>query len=303
MQQVGEKQFFANAQLVHPRNLPAPLARRSRNALVAANHVWVLHRQLIIRILLVVAALATLVGLYQTRDVLASAGATAIKMVQGEFAQAGFGVTGIEITGQRLTNDADIISLLTVGAGDSTLTFDAQQAQARLTWLAAVKSATVRKIYPNRIVVEIVEKTPLLRWRIGDTTWLVDEKGTRIGTDIAAFTELPLVIGEGANDDAVAMVRILERHPMLQEGLAALSRIGDRRWDLLYRNGLRVQLPEHGVAQALDRLEMYQGDYALLDRDVTEIDLRVDGLVTLKPGETAAEAIEAARKAKSKSRS
>jgi cell division protein FtsQ len=146
----------------------------------------------------------------------------------------------------------------------------------------------VRKVYPNKVIVSIVEKVPVARWRIGDTTWLIDDAGKKIGTDISSYTDLPLVIGEGASDDAVTMVRGLARHEMLKDQLAALSRIGDRRWDLIYRNGLRVQLPESGVAQALDRLEMYQRDYALLDRDVSLIDLRVPGLVTLKPGELAA---------------
>ena len=154
----------------------------------------------------------------------------------------------------------------------------------------------MRKVYPNRIIVSIVEKLPVARWRVGDVTWLIDGRGEKIGTDVASYTELPLVIGEGASDDAVAMVRVLGRHASLQNGLAALSRIGDRRWDLIYRNGLRVQLPESGVAQALDRLEMYERDYALLDRDVTQIDLRVPGLVTLKPGEVAAAQIAEARK-------
>ena len=44
-----------------------------------------------------------------------------------------------------------------------------------------------------------------------------------------------------------------------------------------------MQLPEQGVAQALSRLEMYQRDHALLDRDVTLIDLRVPGVVSVKP--------------------
>ncbi len=151
-----------------------------------------------------------------------------------------------------------------------------------------MQSATVRKVYPNRVIVSIVEKVPVARWRVGDTTWLIDETGKKIGTDISSYTDLPLVIGEGAADDAVTMVRVLSRHEALQNQLAALSRIGDRRWDLIYRNGLRVQLPESGVAQALDQLDMYQADYALLDRDVMLIDLRVPGMVTLKPGEIAA---------------
>ncbi len=300
MQQVGHK-FFANAQAVDPRQLPVPLQRSGRRALVVAGHVWVLHRRLILRGAGALLALLFIVGTFQAKDMIGAAAVTSYRFIQGEFAQAGFGIDGIQITGQTLTDDRDVIALLTVGAGNSTLTFDAQKAQARLEWLAAVESASVRKVYPNQIIVEIVEKLPMVRWRVGDTTWLIDNQGKKIGTDIGSYTDLPLVIGEGAADDAVPMVRILARHPALGDGLAALSRIGDRRWDLIYRNGLRVQLPEQGVAQALDRLEMYQADYALLERDVTEIDLRVAGIVTLKPGElTAAKIAEASGKKPSK---
>ena len=290
MQQVGAK-GFANARPVDPRQFPAVVPTPARSVLVRANHMWVLHKQRIVQVFGAMLALLALTGLISAREVIWEGGVTVFRFVQGEFAAVGFGIKSIEITGQRLTADADIVTLLTVGTGNSTLTFDAQKAQARLEWLRAVKSATVRKVYPNRILVSIVEKEPVARWRIGNTTWLIDERGEKIGTDIASYTELPLVIGHAAADDAVPMIRLLGRHEQLADGLAALSRIGDRRWDLIYRNGLRVQLPETGVAQALDRLDGYQQDYALLDRDVTEIDLRVSGLVTLKPGELAAEQI------------
>ncbi len=295
MQQVGA-QGFANAQPVDPRQFPAVIPRKGRTALVRASHVWVLHRKRIVQGIWIVFALVVFVGLIQARDAIASAGVTLYRFVQGEFAEVGFGIDAIEISGQTLTDDKDIITLLTVGAGNSTLTFDAQKAQARLQWLRAVKSATVRKVYPDKVIVSIVEKVPVARWRVGDTTWLIDDAGQKIGTDIASYTDLPLVIGEGAADDAVVMARVMERHPALKEDLAALSRIGDRRWDLIYRNGLRVQLPESGVAQALDRLEMYQNDYQLLGRDVMLIDLRVAGLVTLKPGEIAAAQIADSKK-------
>lgn len=290
MQQVGAK-GFANARPVDPRQFPAVVPPPARDALVRANHIWVLHKQRIVQVLSAIVALFALGGLIAAKDLLWEGGVTAFKFVQGEFASAGFGIDSIEISGQVLTRDADIITLLTVGTGSSTLTFDAQKAQARLEWLRPVKSATVRKVYPNRIIVSIVEKTPVLRWRIGSTTWLIDERGDKIGIDIASYTDLPLVIGQGAADDAVPMVRLLARHGRINDGLAALSRIGDRRWDLIYRNGLRVQLPETGVAQALDRLDIYQAQYQLLDRDVTQIDLRVPGIVALKPGELAREQI------------
>ena len=293
MQQVGA-QSFANAQPVDPRQFPVVIPRSSRNALVKASHVWVLHRKVIVRVFGVILALLLAVGAWEGRNFIAAAGTAVYRFVQGEFAEVGFGIDAIEITGQTLTADQDVITLLTLGAGNSTLTFDAQKAQARLEWLRAVESATVRKVYPNKVIVSIVERVPVVRWRVGETTWLIDERGRKIGTDIASYTDLPLVIGEGAADDAVAMVRVLDRHADLKDGLAALSRIGDRRWDLIYRNGLRVQRPESGVAPALDHLEMYESDYALLDRDVTLIDLRVAGFLTLKPGEAAAEQIAVA---------
>jgi cell division protein FtsQ len=96
------------------------------------------------------------------------------------------------------------------------------------------------------------------------------------------------------------MIRTLDRYPALTRDLAALSRIGDRRWDLIFYTGLRVQLPENGVAQALAQLDMYQSTDQLLDRDVTIIDLRVPGMVSLKLGELAVKAREDAKKTKKK---
>src|SRR5690606_5212522 len=108
----------------------------------------------------------------------------------------------------------------------------------------------------------------------------------------------------GAANDAMVMIRAMDRYEPLKSHLAALSRIGDRRWDLIYDTGLRVQLPEQGVAQALDRLNTYQRDYALLDRDVTLIDMRVPEMVAVTPSDDAkkqiADAAKAAAKAKPK---
>ncbi|MFY8032630.1 MAG: cell division protein FtsQ/DivIB [Devosia sp.] len=312
MQQVGARQF-ADAQAVPlsslasaPPELPALRQPNSlsvsRRALITLNHAWVLHRRVFIRVAGALLALVFIVGLYQAREPLAKVGTNLVNMVQGEFAAAGFGIDAIKISGQTLSQDEHIIALLMMSGGSSTLDFDAQKARNLLRWMQAVQSATVRKIYPGEVGVDIVEKTPVVRWRVGTTTWLVDESGQRIGTDPAtAYTDLPLVVGEGAADDAIIMTRMLDRHPLLKNDLAALSRIGDRRWDLIYFTGLRVQLPEQGVAQALEHLEAYQRDSKLLDRDVTLVDLRVPGLVALKPGPLAAEQLaEAAKPGKPK---
>jgi cell division protein FtsQ len=221
-------------------------------------------------------------------------------MVEGEFAEAGFGIEKINLTGQNITSEAEIVKALAIEPRISTLNYDAEAARARILELPAVETATVRKIYPGEVQVIIAEKEPVARWRVDGVTFLVDMNGEQIAQDDGSFTELPLIVGDGAADDALAMIKAMSRFEALKQGLAALSRIGDRRWDLIYYSGLRVQLPELGVAQALQKLDNYQMWFSILERDVTQIDLRVSGIVTLKRGPLATELYEASLKDKKK---
>jgi cell division protein FtsQ len=295
LQQVGAK-GFADAQLVDPRQLPVPLSGLPRRAKLSFSRAWILHRRLMLRAAAAGIVAVTAVGLYEGRDQV-SAGAMAVySMAQGEFARAGFGISSINITGQTLTSEAAILKALEIDRLTSTLNFDADAALARIETIPSVASANLRKVYPSGLAVSIVEKEPMARWRIGDKTWLVDENGSPIIADDGSFRTLPLVVGEGAADDATVMIRALGQYPALKEDLAALSRVGDRRWDLIFYSGLRVQLPESGVAQALAQLSQYQADYQLLDRDVNVIDLRVSGMISLKLGELAQKAWAADKK-------
>jgi cell division protein FtsQ len=285
LQQVSPKHFLDGAvPIVEPQMhlVPVPVRRATNRALIVAGHVWVLHRVLILRSVLAVIALVVVVGLYQARDAIAAGAIAGAGILQGEFASAGFAVASIDITGQSLTSETDIFMALAMQPKVSTLNFDAEAARARLAALPAIEDATVRKIYPGKVVVTIDERVPVARWRVSGFTYLVDMQGKQIALDSGNYPELPLVVGEGANDDALIMLKSMERYDVVKKDLAALSRIGDRRWDLIYYTGLRVQLPENGVAQALDQLTMFQEHYALLDRDVTLIDLRVPGIVSYK---------------------
>ena len=299
MQQVGAR-GFADAQLVDPRQLPAPLSDISRRARINFGHVWVLHRKILVRAAAAAIAVVGIVGAYEAREAIAIGATNVARLVQGQFASAGFGISEIKISGQLLTSEASIVAALGLDPTVSTLTFDADAALARIEAISTIKSAAIRKTYPGELSIVVEEKIPMARWRIGDATYLVDENGGPVARDDGSFRELPLVVGEGAADDAIAMIRTLERYPGITRDLAALSRIGDRRWDLIFYSGLRVQLPENGVAQALVQLDAYQATDQLLERDVTVIDLRVPGMVSLKLGELAIKAREDAAKAKKK---
>ncbi|HEV7345817.1 MAG TPA: FtsQ-type POTRA domain-containing protein [Devosia sp.] len=283
MQQVKSEAFLAGARVVDPRALPVPVRSPRRRLANNLGRSWVLHRSRILRGAAIAALIAGAALIYQVREPIGFAATALADAAQGRFAASGFAVGAISITGQTLTSEQAIFDALGIEPHTSTVSFDVEAARARVAKLPAVDSVTVRKTYPGDVTVTITEKVPVARWRVDGITFVVDASGEQIGEDRGAYGDLPLVVGDGANDDAMVMIRALDQHPVLKDGLVALSRIADRRWDLIYDTALRVQLPELGVARALRNLETYQADYQLLDRDVTVIDLRVDTLVAVRP--------------------
>ncbi|WP_316355389.1 cell division protein FtsQ/DivIB [Devosia sp.] len=283
MQQVKSETFLAGARVVDPRALPVPVRSHSRKLANNFGRTWVLHRKAILRGIATAALLATTAAIYELREPIGMGAAALGEVAQGRFAAAGLAIGEISISGQTLTSEQAVFDALGIEPHTSTVSFDVEAARQRIAELPAVESVTVRKTYPGDVVVTITEKVPVARWRVDGITFVVDGSGEQIGEDRGAYGDLPLVVGDGANDDAMVMIRALDQYPDLKDGLVALSRIADRRWDLIYDTGLRVQLPELGVARALRNLESYQADYQLLDRDVTVIDLRVATLVAVRP--------------------
>ncbi|WP_108396552.1 cell division protein FtsQ/DivIB [Devosia submarina] len=298
MQQVKSETFLAGARIIDPSALPVPMRSPRRKIANNWGRAWVLHRTAMVRSISAVALLALGVGLYQVREPIMFGAMTLGEMAQGRFAAAGFAIGEISITGQTLTSEQAIFDALGIEPHTSTVSFDVEAARQRIAELPAIKTVSVRKTYPGDVVVEVTEKKPVARWRVDGITFLVDAKGEQIGEDRGAYGELPLVVGDGASDDALVMIRALDQYPSLKEGLVALSRIADRRWDLIYDTGLRVQLPELGVARALRNLVMYQDHYQLLDRDVNLVDLRVANLVAVRPNKTEEQLAEDEKKRK-----
>lgn len=289
MQQVKSEAFLAGARVVHPRALPVPVRSPRRKLTSNLGRAWVLHRKGITRAITATILVVVLGVVYQVRDPIAASFTTLAGIAQGEFADAGFAIGEIKITGQTLTSEQDVFDALGIEPNTSTISFDVETARQRIAELPAVETVNVRKNYPGDVVVQITEKVPVARWRVDGVTFVVDAIGDQIGEDHGRYSALPLVIGDGAADDALVMIRALDQFPTLKTGLLALSRIADRRWDMIFDTGLRVQLPEQGVAQALRHLDTYQSRYQILDRDIAVIDLRVDTLLAVRPNKPAVE--------------
>ena len=80
----------------------------------------------------------------------------------------------------------------------------------RVQALPWVRHASVRRVLPDTVVVEIVERRPLALWQHEKKFALIDEEGAVIlRDDVGAFNHLMVVVGEDAASNASALVQML----------------------------------------------------------------------------------------------
>lgn len=283
LQQV--KPGVPNRAIAAARPLGADLVVRRASHLIAAQsrNLWVLHKRLAVRLiaLFLVAAIAA-PSLYYKNSI-ANYLVDASGRVSSLFAQAGLSVTELSLSGYALTNEDLLFSAVGLEPKLSLVNFDAEAARIRLEALPSIQEATIRKIYPNTLIVELVEKEPVAIWTVDGVNFAIDSFGKRIAPVAAPIAGLPLFVGDGAADNVPAMIALLNKYPRLNDGLLASSRIGDRRWDLIYDFGLRIMLPETGTANAMERLLTMQEKYQVFERDIAVLDLRLAEYIAIRP--------------------
>jgi cell division protein FtsQ len=101
--------------------------------------------------------------------------------------------------------------------------------------------------------------------------------------DIRAYRELPLVVGPGAPSRAANLFDALDALPKIASRVVAAVRVGERRWNLVMKDGTTVELPDDHAKVALERLAELDAKYALLDRPLAVVDMRLGDRLVLRP--------------------
>ncbi|MDD2867619.1 cell division protein FtsQ/DivIB [Neomegalonema sp.] len=175
----------------------------------------------------------------------------------------------------------------------SAVGFDAAAARLRLEASPWVRAASVELADSGEVFVTLDERVPAAVWQIRGEFWLIDSEGARIARvmDATERLDLPWIVGAGADRAAGEAWRLLEAAgPELRAQIGALTRVGQRRWDLELVDGRRILLPETDPFAAMRALgEMTRGA-ALLQRSFLELNYTnaAEGLVASLPEEAQA---------------
>ena len=187
---------------------------------------------------------------------------------------AGFGISQVHLAGNHRVPPDAILATLGFELGQSIFTADIHAARQRLEKLDWVASADVQRRYPDDISVRIVEKLPFALWQSEAGVYVVERNGKVITSNgISEFRHLPLLLGDGGSNAADIVDAVAQRRS-LEARVKAYQRVSERRWNLILDDGVLVKLPELGWQKELDALEHLIVDKGILERDVSEIDLR-----------------------------
>jgi cell division protein FtsQ len=193
-------------------------------------------------------------------------------------------VQDIVIEGRDHTPEPLLNAAIGVHVGDPMLGFSLEEARKRIEALSWVQYAAVERRLPGTLLVSLTERKPFAIWQNQGKFVLIGRDGQVVANeDIAAFGELPLVVGAGAPEAATALLDALAAWPDLQSHVVAAVRVGERRWNLRLKNGADVMLPEGAVVPALAKLMELQTSQALLDRPLATVDMRLPDRLVVRP--------------------
>jgi cell division protein FtsQ len=195
----------------------------------------------------------------------------------------GFAIEDVKVVGNKETSEIDVLGALGLDGETSLVGLSAADAQKAVSGLPWVESVDVFKVYPNTIQISIHERTALAVWQNGDQLSVIDADGRMIVPFSGGRSaSLPLVIGAGADKQAKLLLTQMAGFPQIASEVRAYQRVGDRRWDLLLKNGVSLMLPETRIDEALADIAGMDSKAGLLSRDIASVDMRLTDRVVVR---------------------
>jgi cell division protein FtsQ len=202
---------------------------------------------------------------------------------------AGFRITSITINGRKQLTQDEVLASSGVNGRSSLLFLDAAGVRDKLKANAWIGEATVLKLYPGELQIDIVERSAFALWQQDGKLSVISDDGVVLQQYLSRrFLSLPLVVGKGAETRASDFLALLARYPQVRAATKAVVLVGERRWNLRLKDGLDIRLPEHDVGNALAELSKLDKEERLFSRDIVAVDMRLPDRVTVQLSDDAA---------------
>ena len=188
---------------------------------------------------------------------------------------SGLQLKKIRIIGRNHLSQSEILHAVGIQPGAPLSSFDLDQAFQAIKSLSWVHHVSIKRDWPDTLVIQIKERQPLALWQHKKKVALIDGEGFVITTEVNPFLTYPLVVGHGAPLHAKALLESLTKAPHLKSQIKEAIWVGDRRWNLVLKSGVTLKLPEIAYEHALQILEGLEAKQTICARAKKSIDLRL----------------------------
>ena len=211
--------------------------------------------------------------------------------------ELGFRISEVALDGEHEVGRDEILMLAGITDRSSLLFLDAARTRARLLANPWIADATVLKLYPDRLRIEIKERQPFALWQKDGRVALIAADGTVLeDSRTVAFRRFATCRRQGRRAKRAGFSRTRRAVSGDRAGDEASVLVAERRWNLHLKGGVEILLPESEPEQALRILIDLDRNDKLLSRDIVAVDLRLPDRVTVRQSDSAATAREQALK-------
>jgi cell division protein FtsQ len=204
--------------------------------------------------------------------------------VDSRFASLGFRLGVIHLQGASPAAQKEILEAAGLKFGSPILALDLSAVRARVERVGWVERARVVRLLPATLVIAIDQRPLLAVWEHAGRAMVIAANG-RVVTkvDPGHFAGLPLIVGDGANLAAYAIVPAILARPRLAQRMDAVVRVDGRRWDVRLKDGCLIMLPPDGEEAALKQLDALDRASRILDLGFARVDLRDPEMAVVRP--------------------
>lgn len=198
---------------------------------------------------------------------------------------AGFEVRRVEVRGVKRLNELKVYERVLAERDRAMPLVDIAALRDELTQLSWVEDARVSRQLPDTLVIDIVERTPQAVLRKADRFTLIDATGHELEPISEARAKGKLIVsGSGAAKQVEGLATLLSAAPALKPQVREAQWIGNRRWNLTFRTGQVLVLPEGAEpsAKALMAFARLDGANRLLGGKVMAFDMRASDRIYMR---------------------
>lgn len=179
------------------------------------------------------------------------------------------------VRGHERMSTGEVLQLVEGLRGQNILGVSLEEWQNKLLTSPWVESATIRRVLPSTLEINVRERRPMGIGRLGTTMYLIDHKGVIVDEYGPAYADidLPIIDGLGASPQAGDSIIDMARAEFAARVLVSLSS----------RPEIAKRVSQIDVADLHDAVVILEDDPALLRLGDTEFVARVQQYIDLAP--------------------